>query len=776
MTAFPTTFRARLCLAILTSLLFFCAGTAKAADWREATTRHFSVIGTAPAADLRSAAERLELSRSSLNALLPWLDAGDSRKLQVVLFGSTAEYRSFKPLASGGDVDDAVAGYFIPGDVRYVITASAESGAELPAILSHEYFHYALKSKFPNTIFPAWLEEGLAEYFATLTVGADGNVTIGGDRRTRLAPLRQHPFIGSARFFAKPAEAERELFYSQAWLTASYLFDRTFARAKLQNLAFLLAAGEDTDGALRKSFGFGREELVAALTDHLSKSRIPVNLTTTPVSEPVSVKSVPTPTTDSVLGELLIGLNRLEDAKAYLRRAIAADRTLPAAHTALGVALARQASYKEAEQELRTAAKLGADDHATNFFLAYAICGGGQTIDTLEKKESAEVRSALERTVTLQPDHVEALQLLAVVYLSEGEKLREAESLLRNAIALRPEDRTRSILATALIRQEKYGEAAAIASTLTSSTDPRISSDATEILKAVAEYNSTVVDMTLKHNGSLPWDRPIIFLKRSWLTAADLERVDAELKTHNLNVLLGPTPPEEKRAVGTISRIACGGGRIVYTADVGGERLTLTSADFQHVLLNVVREGSHSYRLDCGVDISNEPVVLSYRETAGAGLTLTGIAFVPANFELQDAAEVASHRTVVVNEDMLRRGPGGSVIHPPDLTTEQRLAAVASDLRQPVDGEKRISGTITRIDCQRASYAVTVLAGGSELQLRSPVAGSVMVQWLTSENTQAPLVCGAETRVENVLVTYKGDELRAIEFLPAGFTLPNGSR
>ena len=160
---------------------------------------------------------------------------------------------------------------------------------------------------------------------------------------------------------------------------------------------------------------------------------------------------------------------------------------------------------------------------------------------------------------------------------------------------------------------------------------------------------------------------------------------------------------------------------------------------------------------------------------------LTSITFVPDFFVLKTPAEMTSMRAVVVEDDNLRRGSKSGSLEriPDDVNPQTRWASISQQLRRPQKDESRELGTMKRIDCGNDALSITAsFENDRKLELRSVSPKEVKVSWFGIEATQVPLACGSEPNVTNVIFTFvregpaKGT-LKAIEFVPTGFRLPD---
>jgi hypothetical protein len=215
-----------------------------------------------------------------------------------------------------------------------------------------------------------------------------------------------------------------------------------------------------------------------------------------------------------------------------------------------------------------------------------------------------------------------------------------------------------------------------------------------------------------------------------------------------------------------------------------GIPLSLTSTGFQNLRMSVLLEGEYSFQIDCGVNFSRYLTVLGYQPAANKKPNikpqLTSITFVPDFFVLKTPAELAASRAVVVEDDLLRRGRGVGTIERIALDEskpDKRFSAIAASLRQPQNGEIRQHGTLERIDCSGSNVEITTLLGSKRVTLTTSSPADINVSWFGVDASQVPLTCGAAPMIPNALFTFvpqnSGGILKAVEFVPAGFTLPS---
>jgi TonB family protein len=147
--------------------------------------------------------------------------------IEVLLIGDDQTMNELAPEYNGRKV--GVAGYYQRGQDRDFIVLSGRVYPEtLTNIVYHELTHYFLsRALAPGR--PAWLNEGLAEYFATADI-RDEEITLGGLSIDRMQSLRTNSLLPLKEFFGVDSSSsyynealKASVFYAQAWAFVHYL-------------------------------------------------------------------------------------------------------------------------------------------------------------------------------------------------------------------------------------------------------------------------------------------------------------------------------------------------------------------------------------------------------------------------------------------------------------------------------------------------------------------------------------------------------------------------
>ena len=765
--------------------------------WSSVRTDNFYLAGEVTEAELRTVADRLEQFRDVFTQLFPQFKTTGSRsQANVLIFRDAESYRPFKPIRADGTVDENVAGYFLAGENANYITLSKKGGKTDPFhTIFHEYIHFLLKSRNGKAELPSWISEGLAQYFETLQVIDGGRVTLGTAPQNRLELLRRSELIApgellSARRTALHigANMQRSMFYAQSWLLVHYLLHNGSGKPgdRLEQFLRSIGQGDDPSKGLKQIYGLEAEQLSATLRSYVQNQSLPVTVEPLAATRSVKRETAFTPVSPALiqayLGDLLYYMDRFDEAEPLLRKAVAADSKLMLANASLGLLMIRREKWDEAGRLLETAVRDSSADYFVHFNYAYALSRAsspGGMVRRFPPAVFAKMRESLERSIALEPGFADSYHVLAFIFLVNGTELPLGVGLLEKGLSLKPGDENFEILlAKILVRLERYQEARVYAEKLSQkANDPQVRADAADVLSSISQYLKAGLQITATPSArGVSWSPALIFLKRSWVSKADLETIDRDRENTNRNVILERPRPREQRRIGTIDRIECTAGSIIYNVRSDGKRVRLYGERFDDLRMAVLVTGQHSFRIDCGVRLASDRAVLAFVPDDKRGFDrprLASVTFVPLNFELRTPEQMSAARQVIIENDLLQRVTGTTnVFENTAGGDEARWASIKLGLRAVGPGEVRVAGTLESIECGGGGYTAIAAVDGKQMRLNAEA--DLMPSWFSVESTQVSLACGSTPRRSNVLFTYQVSEtgslkLRALEFLPSNF-------
>jgi tetratricopeptide (TPR) repeat protein len=646
--------------------LLACSHAAAAKDtWTSVRSKNFILIGNASEKDIRQVATRLEQFRDAFSRLFTGANFTSPVPTTVIVFKSDSAYKPFKPVFDG-KIDD-VAGYFQPGeDVNY-ITLTSEKRAEDPfAVIYHEYVHQLVANTLGRGSVPPWFNEGLAEYYSTFEVRDDRKVMLGNLIERHLLLLRQSKFIPLKQLLEvndyaldRNKQEAKWIFYAESWAFVHYLIQSNGGNRLPQMNKFLnlFAKNTPTEQAFAEAFQMDIPTMEKELRRYVEGHSFAGQVATFEQKLAYDSEMQAAPLTDAeaegYLGDLLLHINRTDDAATRLEHALQLDPNLAMAHASLGMARLRQKRFDDAKEQLRQAVAAGAQNYLAHYYYAYVLSREGMDetgrVHGYDEEMLRAMRASLQKSIELKPDFPESYHLLAFVDLVTGDKLDEAVQMLSRARTLSPgNEQFAFVLAQIYLRQEKYDDALKLLAPLAhDNADPQMRANAASLISSIQAFQAQAArykaarDAAEKNDGA----GPPHLVHRGDLdagqTPAQSDKSEAELEAEaissTLNDALRKPQQGETRLLGTLSRIECGSGGLVFSVESGDRTLRLTSRDFDslHIIAYTPQAGN---QLTCGPRKIQSRVVVTYRAAAGGRTKTDGAAvaleFVPDNFKL----------------------------------------------------------------------------------------------------------------------------------------------
>jgi len=387
-----------------------CAGAQTGAEWSLARTAHFEVYSQAGGETARSTALWLEQLRA-LFVGQTGLKLEDAVPVRAIAFRSVNEYQPYR-LRVASDA------YYVSAEGRdYIVMPAA--GAEEFRVAAHEYAHSLLHSS--GLRLPAWLSEGLAEFFSTARIGERGS-RIGGDLPARSQTLRQMPWLPLDQLLGAAGEPsprdDRErtsVFYAQSWaLTDMLMFSEEYG-PKFARLVAALSTGEASVPALVSLYARPLD-IIARYLHAWTTGRRPrvIPLAAMPAAAVrVEVSPVSEFASRLLMADLLAAIGEWGRAEALYRDLAREDPSNALAPAALGTIALKRGDPEAARREWKRAIDLGVNDAA--------LCYRYATLASLAGLPEPEVRRAYLRAIELKPDFDDARYALGLMEKNAGE-------------------------------------------------------------------------------------------------------------------------------------------------------------------------------------------------------------------------------------------------------------------------------------------------------------------------------------------------------------------
>jgi tetratricopeptide (TPR) repeat protein len=386
-----------------------CTCAPAASNWRLTRSEHFEIYSQVGDDASRSALLWFEQLRAFF-LQQTGLKLDHSPAVRVIAFHSAKEYEPYRLHAA------ADAYYVGSGSRDYIVMAGLGMG-EFP-VAAHEYAHLILRVCGLRD--PAWLNEGLAEFYSTVRIGTRVS-NLGDPPPANIQTLLRSSWMPFSELMALTTESVAEdrgragLYYAQSWALSEMLLLSPEYGPRFPELIAALTLGMPGLKALAKVYAKSPTTIsgdVHAWVD--ARHRF------TPVALPgvaagavaVEVAEVLPLQARALLADLLLTsgqLNRAEEAYRELAKESPGSADL---HAALGSIALRRGDSTSARREWKLAIEQGVRDA----LLCVRYAGLADSAGLPQE----EIRAALERAVSLQPDCDDAHYKLALIEKNAG--------------------------------------------------------------------------------------------------------------------------------------------------------------------------------------------------------------------------------------------------------------------------------------------------------------------------------------------------------------------
>jgi tetratricopeptide (TPR) repeat protein len=437
--------RARVVAALVAAVA--AAGAAADRPWTLIRTANLTLIGQESPKTLQRIAIELEQFRAVVGGLIQDAQRPLALPTHVYVFESRRELRPFLPIRDGRVAP--VAGYF-QNDAEVNDIALALDGYEESArVVFHEYTHLLVLNAARSI--PAWLNEGLAEYYSTYTLESSGTrAHLGrpialhvGLLRERFMPLSELIAVDTASALYNEGE-RRSIFYSEAWALTHYLMlQKPNGPAAINAYAAGIARGDAPEEAFRQAFGAAPAEVEWELRRYVRGGAFRSIVMTLPqrvsVEAPDRGRSVPEGEAAAWLGDLQRRIGRRGEAAQRIEAAVEAAPSASMSQLALGLLRLDEQRADEAWDAFERAVTADPNDFLAQFAYGAARLRQAAAAELpAQRKMIARAREALARAAAINPSSSEAFAWLAYAEMMADGRLREARAAIARAIELAP--------------------------------------------------------------------------------------------------------------------------------------------------------------------------------------------------------------------------------------------------------------------------------------------------------------------------------------------------
>jgi tetratricopeptide (TPR) repeat protein len=418
---------------------------AKPAVWIEVRSPNFIVITNGSEKQARKVAYQFETFRSVLRTFFNVKGPATDPPMTIIAAKDEESLKPLEPVVDLAKGSAHLAGLFLDGpEKKYILlrldVSVDEEASEPFETIYHEYVHYFTRRIIPNL--PLWLSEGLAEFYGNTRL--EGNyAVVGTASSTNFAILQHSPILPLSTLYAVDAsspyyheENKASLFYAESWALTHYLMEMDWRDKtnRIQQFVILLAKNTPPDEASKRIFG-DPKSLESALNAYIYKFAIlaaHVNITDKIDEHTFALEPLSEAESLAARGDLLVRVNRLDDAQKMLAQAISIDPKLAASYESMGFLYSRQKKFEEANKWFSQAVSLNSQSAIANFLYATNLFKTG-----LDNDAAAQAETCLRTAIHTDPGFAPAYDALAYLLLTH-QRADEARLFALDAVAMEP--------------------------------------------------------------------------------------------------------------------------------------------------------------------------------------------------------------------------------------------------------------------------------------------------------------------------------------------------
>lgn len=413
--------------------------TATAGEWIKITSPNFELYTTAGERTGKSAIKHFEQVRSFFLDFMK-VQSHSVNKVRLVGFSSDKEFAPYKP-------NEVAAAFYMPTPDRdYIVMGDLSE--QFFKIAVHEYVHLIMKHADAKA--PVWLNEGIADFYSTMTPVAK-KVRIGLFEPGRHYTLMQEKWMPLERLLAvshdSPEYNEKNrasVFYAESWALVHMMYFDEGYRANSQRAFNAVLNGQKGAEVLPAIYGKSLEQIQKDLGSYLRKSWQTVahvdSRLDAKVETPLVEKANPADA-ELTLAHVLNSGKKADQAAAMYAKIVAQYPDNIEALEALGYSHMRKNEDDDAMKHFGAATKLGSKNARMLRNYAYLLqTKGGSKTDAI---------GALRQALEVEPDYFDVRLQLGYLLMGES-KFGEAYSLFAQVKSIKTEK------AAALFKAQTY--------------------------------------------------------------------------------------------------------------------------------------------------------------------------------------------------------------------------------------------------------------------------------------------------------------------------------
>ncbi|HEX7529919.1 MAG TPA: tetratricopeptide repeat protein, partial [Pyrinomonadaceae bacterium] len=416
---------------------------------------------------------------------------------------------------------------------------------------------------------------------------------------------------------------KRGVFYAESWALVHYLIlgNNGQRLPQLGKFLQLIGANVGIDDAFKQAFQMDVESLEKELRKFIEGHTFKMQTATfehkLEFDSDMKVAPLTEAEAQSYLGDLLLHINRLDDAEARLQQALALDPNVTMAQASLGILRARQGQFAAAKKNLQEAIKGDSNNYLAHYYYAYALSREGMDTNNFIRSYPPEttsiMRAELKKAIDLSPTFPESYSLLAFVNMVSGDQLEESINLLKHALALSPgRQHFNLMLAQIYMRQEKFDLARRALDPLAASKDRQLQSEAKMLLESIKRYEEQVARYK-SETGNAGGEPRLRQREETSTTVAKEDSQRPEMtQSDYLQQALRPVAAGEERIQGLFLKLECDSKGTGYFIVQAADRIyKIRATSLEKVVFRAYTPAAGE--ISCGPRKTQENVVVTFR-------------------------------------------------------------------------------------------------------------------------------------------------------------------
>ncbi|MEK7723005.1 MAG: hypothetical protein AAB336_01530 [Acidobacteriota bacterium] len=584
--------------------------------WLELKTPNFQITGNAEEKELREVAAKFEQFHEVFQKSFTKFQFKIPFPSQIIVAQNGSKY--LKPNQK-----------FISADDANYILISPES--DLTDIF-HDYAHFLINNNLGQSKIPAWLNHGLAEYFANRKTT---NALL-LSQQNNLASLQI--LFGTDNYTLRNQNEERKsLFNAQSLAFLSFLINEKGAGKfeTIEQFIGLLQQGKSLNEALIFVYQIDSRMIETEFQQFLKQPSLLVAFGLSISKQDFQISTLSEAKSLAVLGQFLFYANRPKEAAEILGKSLKIEPNLSLALSTLALLKVKEFYYDEAEDFAEKAIKNEPDNFLNYYRYAVVLSRQGMTeygfVSGYHPVLAEKMREVLRKAIKLNPSFIESYALLGFVNYVRNEQIPESLELLKKVLEVAPNNQRYLLRRAELnLRKENFVEARRDSlEVLRTAPNESLKLYAQNTIQRIdsTEYQLSRIrnEKTKYVSSDIVTDHP--------LSEEEIRLLREKAVAEQIRAVLRRPLAEEKRLLATLTKIECGKERIYFVFSTQTGLLRLQSKNFDGISLISFIEGMSDFRLNCG-NISRE----NYASIIFGGEqkldSLISIEFVPKGFKL----------------------------------------------------------------------------------------------------------------------------------------------